>query len=64
MKDIKFEDAMRELEEISDKLSAGNASLDEMMKLYTRGMELSKHCRKILSDYEAKLEIVDKKAEA
>lgn len=63
MKEIKFEAAMEELEGIVEKLSAGTASLDEMMKLYTRGMELSKHCQTILDGYEAKLEIVDKKAE-
>lgn len=63
MKEIKFENAIQELEEIANKLSAGNASLDEMMKLYSRGMELSKHCKTMLESYEAKLEIVDKKAE-
>ena len=58
-KDMKYEDAIKELEEIVDALSSGNTTLDAMMELYERGLALSKHCRGILEAYEAKLEIVE-----
>ena len=38
-KKLKFEEAIRRLEEITDQLSAG-CSLDEALKLYAEGAEL------------------------
>ncbi|MBQ9833405.1 MAG: exodeoxyribonuclease VII small subunit [Clostridia bacterium] len=51
-----FEEAMNELESITDRLSEGNLPLDEMMKLYEQGQELSKYCSKLLDSYDKKLE--------
>ncbi len=55
--ELSYENAIKELEEIIEKLSAGNASLDDMMKLYERGTALTKHCQTILDAYEKRLEI-------
>lgn len=61
--DKTFEEAMAELEEITDKLAEGNIALDEMMKLYAKGKELSAYCRKILDSYDKKLEKVEVKSD-
>jgi len=45
-----FEEAFSKLEEIVKKLENGKVPLDESMKLYTEGMELSKYCDEKLSN--------------
>ncbi|MBR3058612.1 MAG: exodeoxyribonuclease VII small subunit [Clostridiales bacterium] len=42
---MSYEDAVKELESIISKLESGDASLDDSIKLYSRGMELSKFCK-------------------
>ena len=54
-KDIKFEEALEKLAEINEKLESEEISLDESIKLFKEGLELSKLCQKKLD--EAKLEI-------
>lgn len=54
-KDIKFEEALDKLAEINEKLESDEISLDESIKLFKEGLELSKLCQKKLDD--AKLEI-------
>lgn len=53
-----FEASMKELEEIAEKLSDGEISLDESIKLFENGMKLSKSCQKILEDAEKKVNIL------
>ncbi len=53
-----FEDSMKELEKIAEKLSCGEISLDESIKLFENGMKLSKSCQKILEDAEKKVNIL------
>lgn len=53
-----FEASMKELEEIAEKLSGGEISLDESIKLFENGMKLSKSCQKILEDAEKKVNIL------
>ena len=48
-KDMSFEEAFFQLEEIVKKLENGKIELDESMKLYAKGMELSKYCDEKLS---------------
>ncbi len=54
--DITYEKAISRLEEIVKKLESGSLSLEESLKLYEEGAELSLHCHKLLS--EARLKIV------
>lgn len=54
-KDIKFEEALNKLAEINEKLESDEISLDESVKLFKEGVELSRICQKKLDD--AKLEI-------
>lgn len=44
-----FEASLLELEKIVEKLEGGETSLDESIKLFEKGMELSNDCRKTLN---------------
>ena len=56
---ISYEDAVRELQDIVNKLGQGNVTLDESLKLYTRGIELSKLCDDKLKEVEQKFSVID-----
>mgnify|MGYP000071298395 CR=1 FL=1 len=47
---IKFEELLKELEEIVKELESGNLSLDDSIKKYQKGIELSAECQKMLED--------------
>lgn len=48
MKEMDFEAALNELEEIANKLEKGEVSLDESLELYARSFKLIKGCSKKL----------------
>ena len=50
-----FEDMMKELETIVQKLDNENVSLEESLNLYQRGMKLSATCDETLKDAEKKV---------
>ena len=52
---MKFEDSMQKLNEIVNKLESGELSLDEAIKLYQEGIDLSLFCKKEVEN--AKLKI-------
>ena len=60
MDEIKFEDAIKRLEEIVAKLEEGDLTLDETLDLYEDGVKLSKFCMKKLQDAEKRIEILSK----
>lgn len=51
----RFEEAMRELEEIVQRMERGDLRLEESLKLFERGMELSRHCRQSLDTAELRV---------
>ena len=55
-----FEDMMKDLEQIAKDLENGELSLDESVKKFEEGMEISKSCSKILEDAEKKITILIK----
>jgi len=55
-----FEEMMKELEQIAKDLESGELSLDESVKKFEQGMEISKSCSKILEDAEKKITILIK----
>ena len=57
-----FEFSLARLEEIVGKLENANLSLDEAMKLFEEGVQLSRDCQKYLGEAEGKVEILLKKA--
>ena len=50
-----FEDMMKELENIVQKLDNENVSLEESLNLYQRGMKLSANCDETLKEAEQKV---------
>lgn len=50
-----FEDAMRELEEIVQRMERGDLRLEESLQLFERGMTLSKTCRGSLDGAELRV---------
>lgn len=50
-----FEDAMRELEEIVQRMERGDLRLEESLQLFERGMALSKTCRGSLDGAELRV---------
>ncbi|MPT47660.1 MAG: exodeoxyribonuclease VII small subunit [Sphingobium sp.] len=53
---LSFEEALRELETIVQKLERGDVPLDASIALYTRGEQLRAQCQKRLADAEARIE--------
>lgn len=56
--DLKFEDALRELEQIVLELESGNVSLTRSVELYNRGKALHKLCDKIIKEISLNIESV------
>lgn len=57
-----FEYSLARLEEIVGKLESASLSLDDAMKLFEEGVQLSRDCQKYLEQAEGKVEILLKKA--
>ncbi len=55
---MNYEEASKELEQIVNKLENGNLPMDEALKLFERGEELSKICFKHLESAKGKLTII------
>lgn len=52
---LSFEEAMKNLEGIVDRLEEGDVPLEEAISIYRKGMELSKLCHDKLKDVEQQL---------
>ena len=57
---LSFEDAIKALTEIVDKIEGGQTALQDSIKQYERGMALIKHCRGILQKAEKRIETIAK----
>ena len=53
-----FEEMIEDLEAISRDLESGKLSLDESVKVFEQGIEISKECSKILEDAEKRITIL------
>jgi exodeoxyribonuclease VII small subunit len=58
----RFEDALKELEELVARLEKGELSLEESLRLYERGIALARHCHAKLEEAEGKIELLMKDA--
>ena len=50
-----FEELMQKLEEITTKLETDKLNLDESVKLFEEGMQISKECNEKLEDAEKRI---------
>ncbi|OGV31663.1 MAG: exodeoxyribonuclease VII small subunit [Lentisphaerae bacterium GWF2_45_14] len=57
---LPFEEALKRLEEIVEKMENGSLPLEEMISCFEEGNALSKLCGKKLSELEKKIEILVK----
>jgi exodeoxyribonuclease VII small subunit len=57
-----FEASLEELEKVVKQLESGELPLEDSVKLFERGMELSAACRKQLEEAETRIEVLIKKA--
>ena len=51
-----FEAALEELETIVERMEDGEPSLEESLKLFERGMGLTRRCQKALDDAEQRIQ--------
>ena len=58
MIDKTFEELMETLEEITNKLEKEQISLDESVKLFEEGMNISKECNKKLEEAQEKILLI------
>ena len=58
-----FERSLARLEEVVRRLENANLSLDDAMKLFEEGVELSRECQQQLEQAEGRVEVLLKKAD-
>jgi exodeoxyribonuclease VII small subunit len=58
-----FEKSLGRLEEVVRRLESPQLSLDDAMRLFEEGVELSRECQKQLEEAEGKVEILLRKAD-
>lgn len=54
-KNLKFEQALEQLEQIIEGIESGDTGLEESLSQYEKGMKLIGHCRAILSTAEKRI---------
>lgn len=59
-----FEAALAELEKLTEKMESGDQSLEEALKSFQRGVELTRACQKGLAEAEQKVEKLTKDNDA
>ena len=57
---ISFEEALEQLEKVVRQLEQGDVPLEESIKLFEKGITLSRICQKKLDQAEAKIEVLTK----
>jgi exodeoxyribonuclease VII small subunit len=62
-KEPNFETALAELEELVETLEQGDISLEESLKLFERGVTLTRSCQKSLQQAEQKVQILMERSE-
>ena len=58
MEKLKFEDAIKQLEDIAKELESGELGLDESVAKFEEGIKLSKKCNNMLNEAEKKINIL------
>ena len=60
MAEIKFEESLKRLEKIVEDLEKGDLTLDEALKKYQEGIELSRQCSARLDSAKKKIDVLTK----
>ncbi len=59
-----FETALRELDDVVQRLEGGNLSLEESLALYERGVALAAACHQRLQQAERRIEVLNERGKA
>jgi len=59
---IDFEKALAELEQLVGHMEQGDLTLEQSLKEFERGVELTRHCQKALQEAEQKVEVLLQKS--
>ena len=57
---LNFEQAIAQLTAIVEKIEQGEVPLQDSLDQYEKGMTLIKHCRTLLHEAEARIEVISK----
>ena len=60
---LNFEDSLDQLEQLVTQIENGELSLDESLKVFEKGIQLTQHCQKTLSEAEQKVKILTENQE-
>lgn len=60
MEKLNFEENMKDLEKVVQELESGDLNLEDSIKKFEKGMELSKKCNKILEEAEKRITVLVK----
>ncbi len=63
MTEMKFEEALKRLEEIVQELEQGESELDRSLEIFEEGIKLARWCTKKLDEANKKIEILTKDEE-
>ncbi|RLA85816.1 MAG: exodeoxyribonuclease VII small subunit [Deltaproteobacteria bacterium] len=63
MEERSFEQSLRELEEIVEELERGDLPLEEALRLFEKGVELSRICHRKLDEVKRRVEILMREGE-
>lgn len=63
LKDLPFEKALQELEQIVSQLERGDVPLEKSIEIYERGDHLRRHCEELLRKAELKVEVITQGAD-
>lgn len=61
MEGMSFEEALRQLEDILAMLESGELELEQSLRLFQSGMELSIYCQQLLKDAEGRIQQLTQK---
>ena len=57
-KAVPFEESLAELEQLVERMEQGNLALEESLKLFERGVQLTRTCQKALKEAKQKVHIL------
>ncbi len=57
-KAVRFEESLAELEQLVERMEQGNLPLEDSLKLFERGVRLTRSCQQVLKEAEQKVQIL------
>ncbi len=60
-KTVPFEESLAELEQLVERMEQGNLGLEESLKLFERGVQLTQSCQKALKEAEQRVQVLQEK---